>query len=377
MIPLRIRIVGGSLAGLFAGILLGRDGHDVKVYERSSTGFSGRGAGLVPQREVFQILREIGVEHLATFGVVSRDRIYLAKTGAVSQRMHVPQTQISWDLLYSAVASKLGSDNYVLGKPVRSVREEGGSSVIEFDDGSTEAVDLVIGADGIGSVVRSAINADAISRYAGYVAWRGLVPERALPPSVSPLPGNFAFYIAPGNHALGYLVPGAGGETAEGERRYNWVWYRFVDEGDLKQTFIGQSGRSSRFSLARGELSNPRRLLLREDAARFLPPQFIEAVVAEETPSIQGIFDYRADRMSGSSIALIGDAAFVVRPHTAMGVAKAAGDVLSLRAHIRQATSLGSALQGFEADRLAVGREIAAYGQELGRSSMRQVLSPG
>ncbi|WP_421721641.1 NAD(P)-binding protein [Agrobacterium tumefaciens] len=72
MKPLRIRIVGGSLAGLFAGILLGRDGHDVKVYERSSTGFAGRGAGLVPQQEVFHILREICVEHLATFGVVPR-----------------------------------------------------------------------------------------------------------------------------------------------------------------------------------------------------------------------------------------------------------------------------------------------------------------
>ena len=371
MKPLRIRIVGGSLAGLFAGILLGRDGHDVKVYERSSTGFAGRGAGLVPQQEVFHILREIGVEHLATFGVVSKDRIYLAKTGEVSQRTHMPQTQISWDLLYSAVVSRLGADNYILGKPVRSMREEGGSSVIEFDDGSAEAADLVIGADGIGSVVRSAINADANSRYAGYVAWRGLVPERTLPPSASPLPGNFAFYIAPGNHALGYLVPGAGGEIVKGERRYNWVWYRFVDENDLQQTFTGQSGRSSQFSLARGELSDPRRRALREDAARLLPPQFIEAVNAEATPFVQGIFDFEADRMAGSSIALIGDAAFVVRPHTAMGVGKAAGDVMSLRAHINQATSLGDALRRLEADRIAVGREIAAYGQELGRSSMR------
>ncbi|MNV53544.1 hypothetical protein D3C71_1456980 [compost metagenome] len=110
---------------------------------------------------------------------------------------------------------------------------------------------------------------------------------------------------------------------------------------------------------------------MREDAAQFLPPQFVDAVDAEATPSVQGIFDFEADRMAGSSIALIGDAAFVVRPHTAMGVGKAAGDVMSLRAHIKQATRLGYALRGFEADRIAVGREIAAYGQELGRSSMR------
>ncbi|WP_349496918.1 FAD-dependent monooxygenase [Brucella sp. NM4] len=271
MNPLSIRIVGGSLAGLFAGILLGRDGHDVKIYERSSTGFAGRGAGLVPQQEVFRMLREIGVEHLATFGVLSTDRIYLDKSGALRQRMHMPQTQISWDLLYSAVVAKLGTDKYMLSKPVRSVHEEPGHSVILFEDGSTEAADLVIGADGLGSVVRSAINANANSRYAGYVAWRGLVPELALTPAASPLPGNFTFYIADGNHALGYLVPGPGGEIAKGERRYNWVWYRFVQEEDLRDTFTGQTGRSSRFSLARGELSDTRRERLRQDAARFLP----------------------------------------------------------------------------------------------------------
>jgi hypothetical protein len=54
-----------------------------------------------------------------------------------------------------------------------------------------------------------------------------------------------------------------------------------------------------------------------------------------------------------------------------MGVAKAAGDVLSLRAHLRRATNLVAALRGFEAERIVVGREIAAYGQQLGRSSMR------
>jgi 2-polyprenyl-6-methoxyphenol hydroxylase-like FAD-dependent oxidoreductase len=110
---------------------------------------------------------------------------------------------------------------------------------------------------------------------------------------------------------------------------------------------------------------------LREDAARLLPPQFIVAIDAEEAPSVQGIFDYEADRISGTSTALIGDAAFVVRPHTAMGVAKTAGDVLSLRAHLRRATNLVAALRGFEAERIVVGREIAAYGQQLGRSSMR------
>jgi 2-polyprenyl-6-methoxyphenol hydroxylase-like FAD-dependent oxidoreductase len=57
-----------------------------------------------------------------------------------------------------------------------------------------------------------------------------------------------------------------------------------------------------------------------------LPPQFADAVAAERSPFIQGIFDYTVPKMAVSGIALLGDVAFVVRPHTAMGVAKAAGD---------------------------------------------------
>ena len=71
MKPLRIRIVGGSLAGLFAGILLQKAGHDVKIYERSISGLGGRGAGLVGQHDLLRILRLIGCEHVARIGVVA------------------------------------------------------------------------------------------------------------------------------------------------------------------------------------------------------------------------------------------------------------------------------------------------------------------
>lgn len=370
MKPLRIRIVGGSLAGLFAGILLARDGHDVKVYERSSSGFAGRGAGLVPQQEVFHILREIGVEHLATFGVVSQDRIWFERSGAIARRARMPQTQISWDLLYSTVAARLDPGAHVLGKPVAGVREEAGYSLLEFDDGSTESADLVIGADGIGSTVRAAINQDTRNNYAGYVAWRGLIAEDQLPKAASVLAGDFAFYVAPGNHMLGYLVPGPDGEISQEQRRYNWVWYRFVDQDDLPALFTGASGKTFEFSLPRGELPDEGRKLLLVDANRLLPPPFALAVEAEPTPSIQAIFDYEARHMVGRATALVGDAAFIARPHTAMGVSKAAGDVMSLRNHLRQAENLQSALKAYEGERIEVGRKIVELGRQLGATAL-------
>ncbi|WP_157224458.1 FAD-dependent monooxygenase [Rhizobium mesoamericanum] len=68
MQPLKIGIVGGSLAGLFSAIILHGDGHDVTVFERSAHGLAGRGAGLVGQSDLFRMLRAIGCEHVARVG---------------------------------------------------------------------------------------------------------------------------------------------------------------------------------------------------------------------------------------------------------------------------------------------------------------------
>jgi len=370
--PLRISIIGGSLAGLFAGVLLKNDGHKITVHERSCHGLAGRGAGLVPQREVFQILRAMGIAHLAQLGVVARERIFLDRSGDIIQTIPEAQTQLSWDGLYEQVAAQMAPADYRLGSQLGIIEENGdGPVALTFADGSREEADLLIGADGIRSRVRRMLApSQAENRYAGYVAWRGLIPETALTGSSSFLLERFAFYVAPGDHALGYLVPGPNGEIARGRRRYNWVWYRRVPEEQLHDLFTDIEGHSHPVSLPRGGLSPERREALREDALRLLPPPFALALAAEEAPSIQGIFDYEAPAMVRGRLALIGDAAFVVRPHTAMGVGKAAGDVMSLQRHMASAGDLRTALKRFESERLPVGREIAAFGQRLGANAL-------
>ena len=370
MKPLRIRIVGGSLAGLFAGILLQRDGHDVKIYERSSSGLAGRGAGLVGQHDLFRILRAIGCEHVARVGVVARERIYFNRDGSVGEISRTPQMQISWDFLYSTVASHMTAESYLIGQPVAGVAEGPESARLLFADGRREDADLVIGADGLGSVVRPLLNTEASNRFAGYVAWRGLIPEMALPREAQILLDRFAFYVTKGIHVLGYLVPGPDGGTGPGERRYNWVWYRPVAESDLEKELTAADGRTFDYSLPRGALSGERLQSLRKDALSMLPPQFAMAIEAEPQPSIQGIFDFEATKMVSAHVALIGDAAFVVRPHTAMGVSKAAGDVMALREALRGSDDLPAALKRYEQERRPVGEDIAAYGRRLGATAL-------
>ncbi|MDF1631499.1 hypothetical protein [Mycoplana sp. MJR14] len=107
--------------------------------------------------------------------------MYLDVDGRVSGRNRAPQRQISWDVLCEGVFSMLAPGSYVLGRKVRRVVDDEREASMMFADGATETVDLVIGADGLGSVTRAAVTTLTQYDYGGYVAWRGLIPEAKLP----------------------------------------------------------------------------------------------------------------------------------------------------------------------------------------------------
>lgn len=362
---MRIVIVGGSLAGLFAAGLLRKAGHDVQVYERSRAGLAGRGAGLVPQEEVFVALRALGLDDLATIGVMARERIFLDLDGTITGRVAAPQMQISWDHLYTGLRDVLSTSDYHVGRDAVQAGTDDSTAWVQFEDGTRVTADLVIGADGIGSTVRAAVIGTAQqATYTGYVAWRGLIPESALPDSAAQtLLDRFAFYTGNRSQALGYVVPGPNGELEPGMRRYNWVWYRRAD--DLQRTLADRTGQVHAFSLAPGQLSEPAKSDLRSAGSAQLPPQFHDALLAEPNPFVQAIFDYETPQMARGRLVLIGDSAFVARPHTAMGVAKAAGDALALTSALDEAP-IEAALQRYQRARLRIGHAIVDFGRRLG-----------
>jgi 2-polyprenyl-6-methoxyphenol hydroxylase-like FAD-dependent oxidoreductase len=364
---MRIVIAGGSMAGLFAGALLHKAGHEVQIFERSHSGLEGRGAGLVAQPDVFDLLGMLGLDSVAQTGVIARERVTLDRHGSVRHRDPRPQLQVSWDHLYSAVRSQLADDLYRTGRAVLGVGDDGSRLSAELEDGARVEGDLVIGADGIGSVIRREILAeDPGPRYAGYVAWRALVPENVLPQLArDALSDRFAFYHMPGGQVLGYTVAGDRGQLEPGARRYNAVWYR--RDPDLATTLVDAAGGKHRYSLPPGAVSTQARTALVAAAQAQLPPQFAAIFEAESAPFVQAIFDMETPQMVREKIVLIGDSAFVARPHTAMGVAKAAGDAMALAAAVADGWSPMARIK-FERDRLHAGRAIVAYGQRLGAS---------
>lgn len=367
---LRIGIAGGSVGGLFAAVLLARQGHQVIVLERSRRGLARRGAGLVVQEPVKRLLGRVGLSALAETGVWALERIVLDARGEVLRREERPQMQMSWDLLYDGLRKLVPDALYLTAAAVVDVALSSHGAEVTLADGRRFGFDLLVGADGQGSVVRHFVDGEgAVAHrpdYAGYVAWRGLVPERSVPrDAAAQLFGRFAFHFADGMQALGYLVPGSGGRTATGERRYNWVWYRRMSAERLREV-LGFARRTDALSLGPGELPAELRDALIADAEAMLPPSFAAAVAAEASPFVQPIYDFETRRMANRRIVLLGDAAFVARPHTAMGVAKAAGDAMAL-ADALAGRAVDEALSVYERSRLPQGRAIVDYGRRLGR----------
>ncbi len=370
---LRVRVVGGSLAGLFIATLLKRDGHDVRIYERSVGGLDGRGAGLLGKKETFAILRIAGCEHIARVGVTAEERLTFDEAGTAIIRNMPPQSQLSWDYLYRTFRAFLTDDEYVLGRHVSSARQDDQAAYLSFEDGAEESADIVIGADGTASVVRNAVNGKpSPSVYAGYVGWRGLLPETAIPPkAAAELLERFAYHQMPKSHFLGFLVAGPHAELTKGSRRYNWVWYRpTAGEAERAAALTDSAGHVHPYSLPPGSVPQAARSKIITDAANLLPKSLAAVVGAAEQPFVQGVFDYETAVMAKGRMVLIGDAAFVARPHTAMGVAKAAGDAMALVTHLSRAPVIG-ALRAFNEERFPVGISIVANGRRLG-----EALSP-
>ena len=121
--------------------------------------------------------------------------------------------------------------HYHRGRGLLQFRQTSTDVTAYLNDGSTVTGDLLVGADGLRSTVRQQCLPDLSPLYAGYVAWRALIAESAIPPAIHrELFAYMTFCLPPGEQFLGYPVAGPDNDLTPGHRRYNVVWYRPADE---------------------------------------------------------------------------------------------------------------------------------------------------
>ena len=313
----------------------------------------------------------------SSIGVEAKERVFLDRSGGLARRLQMRQMLTSWTSLYGAMRRHFPAEHYHQSAELTDFEQSAERVEARFADGREVTAGLLVAADGGGSFVRGRLMPEVRADYAGYVAWRGLVDEPELTDEAAALlRDRFSFFEYPNSHMLAYLVPGEHEATEPGKRRYNWVWYRNAAEHRLTELLIDADGRQHASSIPPGLLSAASETDLREAAARHLPPAYRALVAATRAPFLQTIQDLSVRRMAVGRIALVGDAAFIPRPHTAASTAKAAGNALALVDALKRETDIPAALRAWEPDQIQYGLHLRRQGKLLGDQSQKRYPEP-
>src|SRR6266436_4595992 len=368
----RALVIGGSLGGLCAGVCLRAAGWRVSIFERSPGLMDDRGAGIVLQSEVLNLLEGLKLTTRADISVESLERQYLNKDGSVASSGDGQQFMTSWSALFNSLRRGFPDDDYHSGFKLVNFTAEEKQVMARFENGREETGDLLIGGDGAWSAVRQQLLPKIAPAYAGYVAWRGVVAENALSTALlETFLDKFTFFQMPRSHILCDAIPGADGSITKGKRRLNWGWYwNYCEADELPALLTDRTGRKRRTSVPPGMVC-PEHWQKQMDIARaLLSPQFRELLEATREPFAQPIRDLAVPKMVFDRTVLVGEAAFVLRPHTAAAAAKAAADGMVLGDALRDGDeNFTENLQRFEAPQMEMGLNLRNYGIRAGNQS--------
>jgi 2-polyprenyl-6-methoxyphenol hydroxylase-like FAD-dependent oxidoreductase len=361
-----------------AANMLHRAGHEVTVLEKTLNSLDGRGAGIVTHKPLATALVRCGVASDARLGIAIDKRVLLDRQGDIAAQVTLPQVLTSWSRLYTLLLAAFPAKRYVQGASVNQVSQSHDCAMVTCDDGRTFEAEIVVASDGIRSGVRASLAPQVEVKYAGYVAWRGVCDESALSDwTLRSVFETFGFGLPPGEQIIGYPVAGAGNSVGVGQRRYNFVWYRPApDDGVLQSLMTDADGHHHLHGLPPNKVSWKHVASVRQAARERLAPQFADILEKTTQPFLQPIYDFSSERIAFDRVALMGDAAFVARPHVGMGVTKAAEDAMALTDCIVALGANALALQAFEALRLKPGQAAVERARRLG-AYMQASASPG
>jgi len=376
-----VGVVGGSIGGLTAALVLRDLGCEVDVFERSGTALEARGAGIGLHPMTTRYFDESSELDAAMVEIELPWLQFLSASGGRIYRERMNYRFSSWNTIYRGLARCFDERRYHLGAEVADFSQDERSVTVRLTSGGTQTLDMLVCADGISSGARAKLLPRAETRYAGYVAWRATVPESELvPASFETLRDSITYSLLPAGHVLAYPIPSLAGALDPGRRLANLVWYHNYEEGDaLDDLMTDRFGQRQALSLPPGTARAEHVAWTREFAGAHMAPAIAEILHKCPEPFVQVIYDIDVERMAFGRVALIGDAAFAVRPHAAAGTAKACADAWALRDALRDAGGDPvAALARWEPGQLALGRQLLARTRDMGdRSQFQRNWVPG
>lgn len=375
-------IIGGSVGGLLACSLLRQIGWAVTVFERTEGDLTGRGAGLGMTEELMQVFRRIGAPFDPSMAVVHDSYVWIDAHGRVVYDLPRPTAGSTWSRVYRPLRDIVPADVYRQGMTLTRVEQDARSVTGIFADGTRVTGDLLVAADGVFSTVRQQFAPEVEPRYAGYVAWRGLVEESDLQPdTLQSVAGRIVFCFPDGEMLLSMPVPGAGEDMRPGHRRVYFIWYRPVTPHAIADLFTDATGRHHGVSIPPPLIRTELVAAMKAAARDALPSQIAAVVMRTAQPLLQAVTDMESPKLTFGRVALMGDAAFVARPHTAGGVTKAALDAQCLADALADSLaaadgSVTAALEHYDRARRDFGHRLVAQSRYLGAYLEGQTKPP-
>jgi 2,6-dihydroxypyridine 3-monooxygenase len=367
----RVAVVGGSIGGLTAALLLRDAGCEVAVFERSPTFLTSFGAGIVVQPDLVRYFLERTPITLEQISVPSKSvRYWRADTGELRGELDGEWRYTSYTALYGGLLTTFGEEGYHLGEPLVGLELQGERVSLRFSTGRIVHCDLAVCADGGFSTARLRLLGIA-PRYAGYISWRGLADRTLLSEETwSFFDQRFNYGLLPDSHIIAYPIPVIGDDLQLAGRQVNFQWYWNIPEGpELDEIMTGRDGIRRPVSVHADDVQERfvDALHLRANEQLVVQP-LAELITAVERPFVTIIADAATPQMVVGRVCLLGDAGVTGRPHAGAGGAKAAADAWALADGLIAADGdVDRALQAWEAAQLEQGYALLAKVRHMGR----------
>jgi len=349
----RVAIIGGGIGGLTAANALSQAGIEVAVYEAAAE-LREIGAGVALHPNAMKVLRAVGVEGSvrAVAGQASWQVMRNWKTGRVIGKTSREQQAASFGIMGATVhradllgvlAGALPAGLVTLGKRCTEVRPDGDLAVARFADGSEVEADVIVGADGIHSPVRTSLFGPDDPRFTGKICYRSVIPARAVR-GPRPRPEGSQWF---GPHGTIVLYP------LRGEELINVVCH-FDDAGYRHESWIAEcSGAEVLERYARWHES-----LLRLFAAA---PTWYKWALYDRDP---------IPRWTRGRITVLGDAAHPMLPYLGQGACQAIEDGAVLATALSaEASDPLAGLARYERTRRPRASQVVLAARERGLSN--------
>jgi 2-polyprenyl-6-methoxyphenol hydroxylase-like FAD-dependent oxidoreductase len=338
-------VVGAGVGGLAAAVALQRAGIDVVVLERARE-LKPLGAGLHLWANALAALEQIGVgERVRAAGTVLERTRFLTsvgrpiadwESGEIGRRLGAPTVGVSRSDLHAALLAAFDRSALRLGADCTAFTQDSAGVTVQCTDGTTERGDVVVGADGIGSFVRTQLLGPAPPRYAGHTGWRTIVEHDGdLEPK-----DEFRLYSGRGARFATYPV---------GSGRLYWLAVVHAAPAGRDEPGRGKANVLAHF----GDFCQP-------------VPAIVEAA-AEERIIRGDIVDRRPIRKWGEGrVTLLGDAAHAMTPNLAQGAGLSIEDGVALGKSLAGGHDVVKALRDYEAGRVKRAAGMVRVSHMLG-----------